>query len=80
MAITKLGAGGKATVAVTMIDQWLAEHYRTPDDILGKAGLLAQLTRAVVERAVGAERTPTPSAGIRHPPGATAATGRAPRR
>ena len=57
MAQTKLGAGGKATVDVTMIDQWLAEHYRTPDDILGKEGLLAQLTRAVVERALGAELT-----------------------
>jgi transposase-like protein len=57
MAKTKLGVGGKATVDVRMIDQWLAEHYRTPDDILGKEGLLAQLTRAVVERALGAELT-----------------------
>lgn len=57
MAKTKLGAGGKATVDVTLIDQWLAEHYRTPEDIVGQDGLLAQLTRAVVERALGAELT-----------------------
>jgi len=52
MAKAKLGVGGKGAVDVTMIDQWLAEHYRTPADILGKEGLLAQLTRAVVERAL----------------------------
>ena len=57
MGKTKLGGGSKATVDVTMIDQWLAEHYRTPEDIVGKGGLLAQLTRAVVERALGAELT-----------------------
>ena len=44
-------------VDVTMIDRWLAEHYEQPSDILGKAGLLAQLTKAVVERALGAELT-----------------------
>jgi putative transposase len=42
---------------VALIDQWLAEHYRQPSDILGKTGLLAQLTKAVVERALGAELT-----------------------
>ena len=42
---------------VTLIDQWLAEHYTGPQDVLGKAGLLAQLTKAVVERALGAELT-----------------------
>jgi len=42
---------------VTVIDQWLAEHYEHPQDILGKGGLLAKLTKAVVERALGAELT-----------------------
>ncbi len=42
---------------VTLIDQWLAEHYTGPEAILGKAGLLAQLTKAVVERALAAELT-----------------------
>lgn len=47
----------KCGVDVALIDQWLAEHYREPADILGKEGLLAQLTKAVVERALGAELT-----------------------
>jgi putative transposase len=42
---------------MTVIDQWLAEHYKQPSDIMGKEGLLAQLTKAVVERALGAELT-----------------------
>ena len=42
---------------VRLIDEWLAEHYEQPSDILGKGGLLAQLTKAVVERALGAELT-----------------------
>ena len=48
---------GKPGVDVRLIDQWLAEHYEGPEDILGKQGLLAQLTKAVVERALGAELT-----------------------
>ena len=52
-AFKKEGMG----VDVTMIDQWLAEHYEQPSDIMGKEGLLAQLTKAVVERALGAELT-----------------------
>ena len=51
MSKTKQSSGDKAEVDVRLIDQWLVEHYRTPEDILGKEGLLAQLTRAVVERA-----------------------------
>ena len=43
----------KTGVDVRLIDQWLAEHYEGPEDILGKQGLLAQLTKAVVERALG---------------------------
>ena len=42
---------------MTVIDQWLAEHYEQPQDIVGKEGLLARLTKAVVERALGAELT-----------------------
>jgi transposase-like protein len=48
---------GKAGLDETLIDQWLAEHYEGPEDILGKEGLLARLTKAVVERALGAELT-----------------------
>ena len=50
---------GKEETALDMslIDQWLAEHYEHPQDILGKEGLLARLTKAVVERALGAELT-----------------------
>ena len=50
-------AGRKAGVDVTLLDQWIAQHYREPEDILGRGGLLAQLTKAVVERALGAELT-----------------------
>ena len=42
---------------VTLIDQWIAEHYQKPEDIMGREGLLAQLTKAVVERALSAELT-----------------------
>jgi hypothetical protein len=48
---------GKPGFAVEMIDQWLAEHYQEPEDVLGREGLLAQLTKAVVERALSAELT-----------------------
>ena len=48
---------GKTGLDATLIDQWIAEHYEGPEDILGKQGLLAQLTKAVVERALGAELT-----------------------
>ena len=44
----------KAGLDEALIEQWLAEHYEQPEDILGKAGLLARLTKAVVERALGA--------------------------
>jgi transposase-like protein len=48
---------GKRGLDESLIDQWLAEHYAGPEDILGKEGLLARLTKAVVERALGAELT-----------------------
>jgi putative transposase len=44
----------------TKVDQLLDEllkDYKNPGDILGESGLLKQLTRAVVERALGAELT-----------------------
>src|SRR5436190_9067857 len=49
--------GGETGLDLTLIDQWLAEHYQQPQDILGQDGLLAKLTKAVVERALGAELT-----------------------
>jgi len=57
MKKAKSEAVKKAGLDVTLIDQWIAEHYREPEDILGQEGLLAQLTKAVVERALGAELT-----------------------
>jgi len=48
---------GKTGLDATLIDQWIAEHYKGPEDIMGKEGLLAQLTKAVVERALSAELT-----------------------
>jgi len=56
------GVGGEAfkqekpMLEGTMIDQWIQEHYGS-EEILGKEGLLAKLTKAVVERALGAELT-----------------------
>jgi putative transposase len=40
-----------------LIDQLLAEHGRRPEDIAGENGLLKQLTKAVLERALEAEMT-----------------------
>ena len=48
---------GKSGLDETLIEQWMAEHYEGPEDLLGKEGLLAQLTKAVVERALSAELT-----------------------
>ena len=48
---------GQTGLDAPLIDQWIAEHYEGPQDILGKEGLLAQLTKAVVERALSAELT-----------------------
>jgi putative transposase len=39
-----------------LIDKLLAD-YKTPEDIIGENGLLKQLTKAVLERALGAELT-----------------------
>jgi len=40
-----------------IIDQLLAEHGRRPQDIAGDTGLLKQLTKAIIERAMQAEMT-----------------------
>ena len=48
---------GKTGLDATLIDRWIAEHYEGPEDLLGQQGLLAQLTKAVVEQALGAELT-----------------------
>ncbi len=39
------------------IDELLAKHGHRPQDIAGEAGLLKQLTKAVLERAMQAEMT-----------------------
>jgi putative transposase len=40
-----------------LIDQLLAEHGHRPEDIAGETGLLKQLTKALLERAMQAEMT-----------------------
>jgi putative transposase len=40
-----------------LIDQLLAEHGHRPEDIAGETGLLKQLTKAILERAMHAEMT-----------------------
>jgi len=42
-------------INVEALDALIARHGHTPEAILGKQGLLAQLTKALVERALGAE-------------------------
>ena len=39
------------------LDALIAEHGHSPEAILGKEGLLAQRTKTLVERALGAELT-----------------------
>jgi putative transposase len=45
------------TIDPKLIDQLLADHGRRPQDIAGENGLLKQLTKALVERAMKAELT-----------------------
>lgn len=47
----------KNNTKVTQLLDELLKDYRKPEDILGASGLLKQLTRAVVERALDAELT-----------------------
>lgn len=44
------------TINTDLIDQ-LLKDYKKPEDIIGQNGLLKQLTKAVLERALGAELT-----------------------
>src|ERR1035438_4865186 len=44
------------TIDVKLIDQLLA-NYQKPEDIIGENGLLKQLSKAVLERALAAEMT-----------------------
>lgn len=43
-------------IDLKLIDKLLAD-YKNPEDIIGENGLLKQLTKAVLERAMQAERT-----------------------
>ena len=47
------------TVSNELIDQLLA-GYKKPEDLIGENGLLKQLTKRLVERALEAETTATP--------------------
>lgn len=74
----------RGNINIAALDALIAEHGHSPEAIMGAGGLLAQLTRALVERALGAELThhlrtgqsPAESAqedGVREiPPGAAA--------
>ena len=44
-------------INLDLIDQLLAEHGHRPEDITGETGLLKQLTKAVLERAIWATRS-----------------------
>ena len=44
-------------INIAALDELIAEHGHSPEAILGDQGLLAQLTRALVERVLGAELT-----------------------
>ena len=44
-------------IDIKLIDELIATHYRKPEDLLGENGLLAHLTRRVVERALAGELT-----------------------
>ena len=56
-----------------LIDQ-LLKDYQKPEDILGENGLLKQLTKAVLERAMQAELTHHLGYDKHSPSGNTAAT------
>ena len=46
-----------STIAPELLDQLLA-NYEKPEDLTGDDGLFKQLKKALIERALGAERTP----------------------
>lgn len=43
-------------IDLKLIDQ-LLKDYKSPEDVLGENGILKQLTKAILERAMGAELT-----------------------
>jgi putative transposase len=45
----------RKSLPVDLIDALLAD-YKKPEDLIGEEGLLKQLTKALVERALSAER------------------------
>jgi putative transposase len=47
----------KEVINIKALDALIAQHGHSPEAIMGEGGLLAQLTRALVERALGAELT-----------------------
>jgi hypothetical protein len=56
MAIGGKRIGDPMAIDAALIDKLLAE-YKKPEDIIGENGLLKQLTKAVLERALNAELT-----------------------
>ncbi len=72
----------KKAVPNELIDSLLAD-YKKPEDLIGEHGLLKQLTKALVERALEAEMTDHLGHGKNEPvanAAATPATARARRR
>src|ERR671932_786319 len=49
--------GERMAIDPKLIDKLLAEHGHRPEDIAGEDGLLKQLTKALLERAMQAELT-----------------------
>src|SRR3979411_25737 len=56
MAIGEMTIGEPMAIDLKLIDKLLAD-YKKPEDIIGENGLLKQLTKALLERAMQAEMT-----------------------
>src|SRR6266404_9614517 len=56
MAIGEMTIGDPMAIDLKLIDKLLAD-YKNPEDIIGENGLLKQLTKALLERAMQAELT-----------------------
>src|ERR1700758_4436940 len=50
------GNGVKMTIDTKLVDE-LLKDYQKPEDVIGENGLLKQLTKALLERAMSAELT-----------------------
>jgi len=61
------------TIDSALVDKLLA-GYKKPEDIIGENGLLKQLTKAVLERALSAEMTEHLATSRTLRPAATAGT------